>query len=95
MIAAMGAFLMFTVMNMFAKMLSANHSVIEIAFYRNLIACIPFLIMIFVFDRREILVIRSKPSLVGIRAAIGTISLVALHIGLHELRWYQLDGVAA
>jgi len=76
MIAAMGAFLMFTVMNMFAKMLSANHSVIEIAFYRNLIACIPFLIMIFVFDRREILVIRSKPSLVGIRAAIGTISLV-------------------
>ena len=76
MIAAMAAFFMFTVMNMFAKMLSANHSVIEIAFYRNLIACIPFLIMIFVFGRREILVIRSKPSLVGIRAAIGTISLV-------------------
>ena len=76
MIAAMGAFFMFTVMNMFAKMLSANHSVIEIAFYRNVIACIPFLIMIFVFGRREILVIRSKPSLIGIRAVIGTISLI-------------------
>jgi drug/metabolite transporter (DMT)-like permease len=74
--AAMGAFLMFTVMNMFAKMLSDNHSVIEIAFYRNLIACLPFLITIFAFGRREILVIRSKPSLVGIRAVIGTISLV-------------------
>ena len=67
---------MFTVMNMFAKMLSVNHSVIEIAFYRNLIACIPFLIMIFAFGRREILVIHSKPSLVGIRAVIGTVSLV-------------------
>jgi EamA domain-containing membrane protein RarD len=38
MIAAMGAFFLFTVMNVFAKLLSANHSVIEIAFYRNLIA---------------------------------------------------------
>ena len=76
MTAAMGAFFMFTVMNMFAKMLSVNHSVIEIAFYRNLIACIPFLIMIFAFGRREILVIHSKPSLVGIRAVIGTVSLV-------------------
>ena len=76
MIAAMGAFFMFTVMNMFAKLLSANHSVIEIAFYRNLIACLPFLIMIFVFGRREILIIRTKPSLVGIRAVIGTMSLL-------------------
>jgi drug/metabolite transporter (DMT)-like permease len=74
--AAMGAFFMFTVMNMFAKLLSVNHSVIEIAFYRNLIACIPFLILIFGLGRREILIIRSKPSLVGIRAAIGTLSLV-------------------
>ena len=74
--AAMGAFFMFTVMNMFAKLLSTNHSVIEIAFYRNLSACIPFLIRRFVFGRRELLVIHSKPSLVGIRAVIGTISLV-------------------
>ena len=77
MAAAVGAFLMFTVMSTFAKLLSENHSVIEIAFYRNLIASVPFLIMIFAFGRREILVLRSKPSLVGIRAVIGTISLVA------------------
>jgi len=74
--AALGAFLMFTVMNVFAKLLSANHSVIEIAFYRNLIASLPFLIAAFAFGRREILVLRSKPVLVGVRAAIGTLSLI-------------------
>lgn len=74
--AAVGAFFMFTVMNVFAKLLSSNHSVIEIAFYRNLIASLPFLVLIFVFGRREILVLRSKPILVGVRAAVGTLSLV-------------------
>jgi len=76
MTAAMGAFFMFTVMNMFAKMLSANHSVVEIAFYRNVIAVMPFLVMVFVFGRREILIIRSKPALIGVRAVLGAISLV-------------------
>jgi drug/metabolite transporter (DMT)-like permease len=76
MIAAMGSFFMFTVMNMFAKLLSANHSVIEIAFYRNLVACLPFLFIVFVLGRREILAIRSKSVLVGTRAVLGTVSLV-------------------
>ncbi len=76
MVAAMGAFFMFTLMNVFAKLLSANHSVIEIAFYRNLIASIPFLIMVFVLGKREILVIRSKPAAVGIRAVLGSVSLM-------------------
>ena len=76
MAAALGAFFMFTVMNVFAKLLSAHHSVIEIAFYRNLIASLPFLFMVFVLGRREILVIRSKPSLVGLRAVLGAVSLV-------------------
>jgi drug/metabolite transporter (DMT)-like permease len=76
MLAAMGAFFMFTVMNVFAKLLSTNHSVIEIAFYRNLVACIPFLILVFVLGKKEILVIRSKPSLVGLRAVLGAVSLV-------------------
>ena len=76
MVAAMGAFFMFTLMNVFAKLLSANHSVIEIAFYRNLIASIPFLIMVFILGKREILVIRSKPAAVGIRAVLGSVSLM-------------------
>ena len=80
--AAMGAFFMFTIMNVLAKLLSENHSVIEIAFYRNLIACIPFLIMIFVFGRKEILVLKTKPLLVGVRAVIGTISLMTTFAAL-------------
>jgi drug/metabolite transporter (DMT)-like permease len=76
MLAAMGAFFMFTVMNVFAKLLSDNHSIVEIAFYRNLIACLPFLFMVFVLGKRDILVIRSKPSLVGLRALLGAVSLI-------------------
>ena len=75
-VAAMGAFFMFTVMNVFAKLLSVNHSVIEIGFYRNLIACIPFLFMVFVLGKREILVIKSQPAAVGFRAVVGAVSLV-------------------
>ena len=75
MVAAVAAFFMFSVMFMFAKLLSVNHSVFEITFYRNLIAVVPFLVMIFAFGRRDILVIKSKPAMVGARALIGTISL--------------------
>ena len=76
MLAALGAFFMFTVMATFAKLLSENHSVIEIAFYRNVIAAMPFLFLVFVLGRREILVIRSKPSLVAFRAVLGSLSLM-------------------
>lgn len=75
MTAALGAFLMFTVMNVFAKLLSASHSVIEISFYRNLVACLPFLVLVFGFGRRDILVIRSKPKIVAARAVLGSITL--------------------
>jgi drug/metabolite transporter (DMT)-like permease len=74
--AALGAFLMFTIMNVFAKLLSEQHSVIEIAFYRNVIATLPFLFVIFGIGRREILVIREKPGLIMTRAVLGTVSLV-------------------
>lgn len=73
--AAGGAIFAFSVMNVFAKYLSSNHSVIEIAFYRNLIACVPFLIAVFGFRRREILVIQSKPRWIAARAIIGTLTL--------------------
>lgn len=77
MAASMGAFFMFTVMNMLAKLLSENHSIIEIAFYRNLIASVPFLVMVFVLGKREILVVRSKPFWVVVRAVGGAVSLIA------------------
>lgn len=76
MAAGMAAFFMLAVMNVFAKILSETHHVIEIAFYRNLIATLPFLFLIFVMGKREILVIKSKPAAIGIRSVIGTVSLI-------------------
>jgi len=76
MAAGMGAYFMFSVMVLFAKLLSTNHSVIEIAFYRNLIGSLPFLFVVFALGRRDILVLRTRPVLVGFRAILGSISLV-------------------
>lgn len=76
MATALGAYFMFSLMVVFAKLLSATHSVIEIAFYRNLVGSIPFLFIAFGLGRREILVMRTKPLWVGIRAVGGTVSLV-------------------
>jgi drug/metabolite transporter (DMT)-like permease len=76
MFASVGAFLMFTIMNVFAKYLSENHSVVEIAFYRNIFACMPFLLFALLFKRRDLFVIRSKPRMVVFRAFLGSITLV-------------------
>lgn len=76
MAAAMGAFFMFGVMQMLAKILSEHHSVVEIAFYRNLIGTLPFLFVIFAMGRRDILVIRQKPVGIMVRAVLGTLSLI-------------------
>ena len=76
MATALGAYSMFSLMVVFAKILSATHSVIEIAFYRNLVGSIPFLFIAFGLGRREILIMRTKPLWVGIRAVGGTVSLV-------------------
>ena len=73
--AALGAFLAFTVMNVLAKLLAVRHSVVEIAFYRNLVALVPFLFMAFGLGRRDMLRIRSKPRWVIARAVLGTASL--------------------
>ncbi len=76
MAAGAGAHFMFSIMVMLAKILSTNHSVIEIAFYRNLIGSLPFLFVVFALGRREILTLNTKPSLVAVRAVLGSVSLV-------------------
>lgn len=75
-LCGIAAFFMLSVMNVFAKLLSENHHVIEIAFYRNLIATLPFIFMIVVMKKREIIKINSRPKAIIARAVIGTISLV-------------------
>ena len=71
MLAAIAAFFLFSIMAVCAKLLSERHSVIEIAFYRNLIGTLPFLFLIFVLGKREILIIKSRPAAVGFRAVLG------------------------
>jgi drug/metabolite transporter (DMT)-like permease len=73
--AGAGAIFMFTLMNVIAKYLSASHSVFEIVFFRNLIACVPFLVAGFAFGHREIFVIQSKPHVIATRAVLGTVTL--------------------
>lgn len=75
MAAAMAAFFFFTLMNVFAKLLSENHSVIEIAFWRNAVGVLPFLAMVFIMGKRELLVMRSRPGFIVLRAVLGTVSL--------------------
>lgn len=74
---AIAAFFVFAVMNVFAKKLSETHHVIELGFYRNFIAMLPMLFLIYGMGKKDILVIRSNPRGVVARAVIGTVSLVA------------------
>jgi len=74
--AAIAAFFMFAIMQMFAKLLAENHHVIEVAFYRNLIGVLPFLFIIFMMGRKDILTINSQPKAIMGRSALGTVSLI-------------------
>ncbi|HEU4838960.1 MAG TPA: DMT family transporter [Micavibrio sp.] len=73
---AIAAFFMFAVMNVFAKKLSEHLNIVEITFYRNFIAMLPMLFMIYVMGRKDILAIRSNPKGIVIRSIGGTISLI-------------------
>jgi drug/metabolite transporter (DMT)-like permease len=76
MTAGIAAFFLMAVMNVFAKILSETHHVAEIAFYRNLIATLPFLFLIYAMGRKEILVIKSNVKGIVARSVIGTLSLM-------------------
>ncbi len=78
MAAAVGAFFMLSVMSLFAKLLSAHHHVIEIAFWRNLLALTPFLVAIVFFGQRQLLRIQSKPGIVITRSVVATASILFL-----------------
>lgn len=77
MAASVGSMFMLNTMNMFAKLLSDKHQPVEVAFYRNAIAVMPFLALIYMFGRRDLLKINGKPYALLARSVIGTLSLVA------------------
>lgn len=78
MAAAVGAFLMLSTMSLLAKLLSARHGIVEVAFWRNLVGVLPFFIAILAFRRGEIVQVRSKPYVVFTRSVVATLSVICL-----------------
>jgi drug/metabolite transporter (DMT)-like permease len=73
---AVFAFLALSCMTLFAKLLSDSYHVVEIAFLRNIIALLPFVVMLAFPSQRGMLRIRSRPGIIAIRALIGTANVV-------------------
>ncbi|MCB1720396.1 MAG: DMT family transporter [Alphaproteobacteria bacterium] len=71
---ACAAFFCFSVMSMFNKLLTGQHHVMEIVFYRNLLAVIPCLAYV-AFTGKYHLLKSSKPFTLALRVTIGTIGL--------------------
>lgn len=73
-LCALGACIMFALMNMFAKILSDNHHVVEIAFYRNIIALAIFAVIIWRRGGMKTAKLVNKNGTI-LRALIGVVSL--------------------
>lgn len=76
MIVGLIAFLGLSFMTLFAKLLSDRFNVAEIAFWRNVVALLPFAIIFALPSQRGLLRIRSRPGVIAIRALIGTANVV-------------------
>ena len=87
MAASAASIFLLNTMNVFAKLLSTTHSVIEVAFYRNAIALAPFAVWIFLLGRRDLLKINSRPDAIMLRSVVGTISLIATFKAFNFLPW--------
>lgn len=70
-----GAFFCFTAMQAVAKLMIDRHDVIEIAFWRNVIACVPFIGFVVYKKNVKLLAITKRKALFG-RVVIGTAGLV-------------------
>ncbi|MCC7305780.1 MAG: DMT family transporter [Alphaproteobacteria bacterium] len=80
----MAAYFMFGLMQAGAKILSETHNVIEIAFYRNLIALVPLLLYIALRNQWNMLATK-KPGILAFRAIFGSISLIITFLTFHYL----------
>jgi drug/metabolite transporter (DMT)-like permease len=78
------AFFLFTVMQAAAKLLTGRHHVIEIAFYRNIIALIPLLA--YIIARRKFYLLKTKkPVAMAFRMLIGTSGLIITFAAVQAL----------
>jgi drug/metabolite transporter (DMT)-like permease len=83
-IFALAAYFMFGIMQAGAKLLTENHSVVEVAFYRNLIAFIP-LVLWFTLKNKWHILKTKQPRVVIFRGIFGTISLMITFLTFHYL----------
>lgn len=81
---ALLAFFFLSLMSAVAKILSQTHHIIEIAFYRNLVALIPVLFYLLVFRKTHLLK-TGKPLLLVLRVLIGTGGLILTFAALKLL----------
>lgn len=75
--ASAASVFMLNTMNVFAKLLSTHHAAIEVAFYRNVIAAVPFAVWFLWPGQRDRLKIYGARGTLVLRSLIGTVSLVA------------------
>lgn len=72
----LAAFLGLSFMTLFAKLLSERFNVVEIAFWRNVVALLPFAALLVIPSQRSLLRIRSRPGIIALRALMGTANVV-------------------
>lgn len=80
----LAAHFMFAIMGTCAKYLAETHHVAEIAFYRNGLIFIPFVIFMMIPKNRHLFK-TNKPKLVAFRAVIGGVSLIVTFAALSQL----------
>ncbi len=68
---------MLSSMSVFAKLLGSTHSAIEVAFYRNVIAAIPFAVWFVTRNRFDSFRVKGRLDTIVYRSVIGTVSIIA------------------
>ena len=76
MACAATAYFMLSTMMVFSKLLSQNYSVIEVSFYRNVMAFLPLLVYALFIGHRQITEIKSSPKMLIMRGVFGTFGML-------------------
>lgn len=81
---ALAAFFLLTVMSACVKLLGDRHHAVELTFYRNVIAIIPFTLYLLVFKKYHYFKTR-RPVMVAIRAIVGTTGMFVTFAAWEQL----------
>lgn len=81
---ALAAHFLFFVMSACAKVLSETHHVAEIAFYRNALILIPFMVFLYAKGKTDLFKTK-RPKLIALRAIVGSIGLIISYSAIARL----------